>query len=1491
MSQLIDLGKLRFSFAGDWSNTTTYESNDIVKYGGNVYVYTYALKTSGNLPTNTAYWALMIEGFKFKGVFSSTTAYKVGDGIAYGGKVYVSVLDSTGQTPPNTTYWSLFADGIQYEGTFNSATAYQKNDVVVYGGSAYIAKQDTTGNLPTATTYWDKFVEGVSAKSIYNNATAYVPNDLVAYGPNIYRATTNTTGNLPSDTTKWEIFIGGSKFQGAYNGASTYYLNDLVTYGPNLYRSKQTQSATLPTVTANWELLIGGVGYQGIYSANTAYYLNDIVTYGSNSYRSKQTQTNVLPTVTANWDLLSEGFSYQGVWSSSTLYKIGQVVTYGGSLFQAIADVQTTNPTATASWNKLVYGTKNRGNWATSTQYGIDEVVVYGGNTYISLAPHASTVFASDLTNGSWQKFNSGIRWRGTWAATTLYLKDDIVKDSLGSAYIAVLDHTSYSNFNTDLAANKWTIFVTGASDVLPVIQTSDTGQSLTVTSNGINIDWIGSTQSANTYYVAPHGTDTPTAGLNLSTPFASIKYACNVASTTGLSSTIFVKTGTYQEQLPIIVPPNCAIVGDNQRTTIVNAKAGLSDDGVTTNANATMFKMSNGSILNKMTFTGMTGWVPGGTPSEIFSSTPKGVIVGFNSASPITTKSPYVLECSAISPGCIGALVDGSVHTTGAKTMIFHGYTIVTDNGVGYWIKDGGKSEIVSCFTYYAYFGYASTSGGHIRALNGNNSYGTYGVYSSGFDAQETPITGTLVGRVIPFTYTGNNITVGDTVTGATSGATATVLNAQYSANKLYVKNISGTFQTNENLTISGNVVGFAKSAVQDQSGFVLVAKGFSSLPKAGSSISLAGDTFAYVIQSTTGTWTSTNSEIVLVLSQEKPSGSADNTAVTIRTKYSQIRLTGHDFLSIGTGGVTTTNYPNTPTQPAAQGNETIEVFPGRVFYVSTDQDGNYRVGKYFKIDQATGKATLNASAFDLSGLSSLRLGSIGAQLGETINEFSSDATLADASNLAVPTEYAVKTYVDTKSTAQTAAITTAYTNAINAGVTTGVTTKVSKAGDTMTGALTLSGAPSIDLHAATKKYVDDLIAANGLPATPSETSLLQITSGGTKSWFAINNIYQGNYPRFGSPNVNTADKSPSQVYYFQATNGTGAAVTHTLISGTIPGNGSLSSNGVYTIGSQQNVSGTATFTIRAVSSGITVDQTFTWIYDISYPAVGQTLYGTNFGSGTFTWTAPNKVTSVSAVAVGGGGAGAYIWSSNAGGGAGLGWKNNIPVSPGSGYTVVVGAGGTRYSFGGFNGGNSYFINTSTVAGYGGGGAGQGNTGGPNQRSFAGGGWVGDGGGAGGFSNSYQGGGGAAGYTGYGGDAPGGGRFGNYPQTGGGGAQAGDYYSSFWGSSGGGGVGLLGKGPDGYFNYTPFSGNSSYGGGQGGSGGERGQYGENPFSGQGEGGYFAGANGGAYGGGGGGSGTISFGFSNTGGNGGQGGVRIIWGAGRAYPSTSTQDQ
>ena len=56
-------------------------------------------------------------------------------------------------------------------------------------------------------------------------------------------------------------------------------------------------------------------------------------------------------------------------------------------------------------------------------------------------------------------------------------------------------------------------------------------------------------------------------------------------------------------------------------------------------------------------------------------------------------------------------------------------------------------------------------------------------------------------------------------------------------------------------------------------------------------------------------------------------------------------------------------------------------------------------------------------------------------------------------------------------------------------------------KSGGTMTGALTLSGAPSTDLHAATKKYVDDSVSALPTPMQFKGT----VGSGGTIEWSAL--------------------------------------------------------------------------------------------------------------------------------------------------------------------------------------------------------------------------------------------------------------------------------------------------------------------------------------------------------------------------------------------------
>jgi hypothetical protein len=83
-------------------------------------------------------------------------------------------------------------------------------------------------------------------------------------------------------------------------------------------------------------------------------------------------------------------------------------------------------------------------------------------------------------------------------------------------------------------------------------------------------------------------------------------------------------------------------------------------------------------------------------------------------------------------------------------------------------------------------------------------------------------------------------------------------------------------------------------------------------------------------------------------------------------------------------------------------------------VFFTSTDQDGNFNVGNLFGVQQSTGTATLNADAFNLSGLQSLQLGALNIGVGSAIiTQFSTDPYFTANSDNIVPTQRAIKSYI----------------------------------------------------------------------------------------------------------------------------------------------------------------------------------------------------------------------------------------------------------------------------------------------------------------------------------------------------------------------------------------------------------------------------------------------------------------------------------------------
>lgn len=139
---------------------------------------------------------------------------------------------------------------------------------------------------------------------------------------------------------------------------------------------------------------------------------------------------------------------------------------------------------------------------------------------------------------------------------------------------------------------------------------------------------------------------------------------------------------------------------------------------------------------------------------------------------------------------------------------------------------------------------------------------------------------------------------------------------------------------------------------------------------------------------------------------------GYAASSPAQITVRISTCRATGHDFLDIGTGGYSTTNFPyqiyGNPAQSRDQSHEIVENGVGRVFYASTDQNGIFRVGRFFTVDQGTGTVTFSAS-IALSNLDGL-----GFKRGVVVSEFSTDSTMTNNAPEIVPVQSAVRGFVD---------------------------------------------------------------------------------------------------------------------------------------------------------------------------------------------------------------------------------------------------------------------------------------------------------------------------------------------------------------------------------------------------------------------------------------------------------------------------------------------
>jgi hypothetical protein len=439
-----------------------------------------------------------------------------------------------------------------WKGTWTTGTPYYKDDVARVGGKTYICIIGHTAAADFYTdltaTRWNLLTEGQVWRGNWAPSQFYRIADIVKYGGTVYICNTPHTSaatvasGLEDDLSKWDIMNQSFDYKGTWSNASVRYkLNDVVKYGAGLFICTAYHSSAIATTfeaeesSLRWARFVDGLQFESTWSSSTIYQPGDVVTYGGYAYVSTSNQSNKKPTAYPQiWTILSTGFSFQGDWSTAAPYKIGSIVRLNGYTYLATVDNTpgpSNKPPNTDFWQLLNPGYKWLGTWATGTDYQLGDTVKYGANSYVCILTH------EPLTGNRPDNDLSGTYW-------------NLLTGGSESAVLTTQGDT---------------VYYSGAGPARLPIGTD--GQVMRVQGNSVTWKTFGAI--ANVWYCAPSGTDDIANGygLTIDKPFKTIRYACN--NITG-PATIFAKTGTFVEVLPIIVPAGVAIVGDELRSTVV---------------------------------------------------------------------------------------------------------------------------------------------------------------------------------------------------------------------------------------------------------------------------------------------------------------------------------------------------------------------------------------------------------------------------------------------------------------------------------------------------------------------------------------------------------------------------------------------------------------------------------------------------------------------------------------------------------------------------------------------------------------------------------------------------------------------------------------------------------------------------------------------------------------------------------------------------------
>ena len=266
------ISSLRYNYVGIWQSGNVYAIDDIVYFEGQAYScniphtasnFNNDLNSVGQIDAvDFYYWEKVVNGNYYKYAWTYPVTYNLNNIVSYGGALWVCNTYHVSNGTFDTAKFTLMIEGAKWNNTWTTNTAYGQGDTVRYGGIVYSCNTNhlsaNTNSLGLEDNFssWTAIYKGIDYKGDWAISVRYKLNDVVKLNSILYICTGHHTSNSSLDVSNFITWLPAQEFKGQWSNSVNYQLNDIVLFGGNAWYSTDNNNLNISpdSISSSWNV-------------------------------------------------------------------------------------------------------------------------------------------------------------------------------------------------------------------------------------------------------------------------------------------------------------------------------------------------------------------------------------------------------------------------------------------------------------------------------------------------------------------------------------------------------------------------------------------------------------------------------------------------------------------------------------------------------------------------------------------------------------------------------------------------------------------------------------------------------------------------------------------------------------------------------------------------------------------------------------------------------------------------------------------------------------------------------------------------------------------------------------------------------------------------------------------------------------------------------------------------------------------------------------